>query len=546
MRTYFKKISDFLSSFSSVGILFASITFTWSLTPSLLPRTWVIQGVVSGLATGAGYNIGWIVQRLWQIFFREKFSALRKKLLYRGTTPDSALVLERKTKAERNIRIIRRVMLTLLLLWMFAGQFMFLRWQAEVAKSVEMPSPQLRDFLPALPLSICFFFGAVFFVRALVNIVRWIAWLFPTHFRRTTRLVAAVLVFLLSLGYVVENIVPGTAMNLAEAVFRTQNLSPDKSLSAPTIPERSGSPESNIDWDGVGFEGSKFLTSGASAAQLTKITNKPASEPIRIYAGLENAPTPKEQVDLLIAELERTKASDREAILLIMTTGTGWVPSYSAQAFELLYQGNTAVVAMQYSVVPSAVHFVQGGTEVAQAGKDFIEPIVAWLSQYPQAERPKVFLYGESLGTTGIEGAFEAADFTENKKLGVDGILLTGAPYFNQLRQYFTLNRDAGSTELHPDFARGKVVRFANSLSEVHGLVHLSRQDWGSERVLYLQNPSDPVAWWSPTMAWVRPQWIIDAAPYHAMTWFPVVSNLQMLADMPGSKNVPRGYGHNY
>ncbi|MDY5585662.1 MAG: alpha/beta-hydrolase family protein, partial [Arcanobacterium sp.] len=141
---------------------------------------------------------------------------------------------------------------------------------------------------------------------------------------------------------------------------------------------------------------------------------------------------------------------------------------------------------------------------------------------------------------------FEAADFTENKKLGVDGILLTGAPYFNQLRQYFTLNRDAGSTELHPDFASGKTVRFANSLAEVHDLIHLSRQDWGSERVLYLQNPSDPVAWWSPTMAWVRPQWIIDAAPYHAMTWFPVVSNLQMLADMPGSKNVPRGYGHNY
>jgi uncharacterized membrane protein len=31
-----------------------------SLTPSLLPRTWIVQGLISGVSTAAGYAIGMV------------------------------------------------------------------------------------------------------------------------------------------------------------------------------------------------------------------------------------------------------------------------------------------------------------------------------------------------------------------------------------------------------------------------------------------------------------------------------------------------------
>ena len=44
-----------------LGLLF----FAASLTPSLIPREWLIQGVLGGLVMALGYLIGRIVMGLW-------------------------------------------------------------------------------------------------------------------------------------------------------------------------------------------------------------------------------------------------------------------------------------------------------------------------------------------------------------------------------------------------------------------------------------------------------------------------------------------------
>ncbi|PND52776.1 hypothetical protein CQZ88_06845 [Rhodococcus sp. ENV425] len=41
-----------------LGLSFALFFLTWSMGPSLLPRGWVVQGVVSGLADATGYGVG--------------------------------------------------------------------------------------------------------------------------------------------------------------------------------------------------------------------------------------------------------------------------------------------------------------------------------------------------------------------------------------------------------------------------------------------------------------------------------------------------------
>src|SRR5690606_16189743 len=51
--------------FSFPGLLLGSILFALSLTPSLLPRTEIVQGILSGCCFAIGYGLGNLVHWLW-------------------------------------------------------------------------------------------------------------------------------------------------------------------------------------------------------------------------------------------------------------------------------------------------------------------------------------------------------------------------------------------------------------------------------------------------------------------------------------------------
>ena len=60
------KLGRYCASFSFVGLVSAAVLFAISLTPSLLPRIYVVQGLLSGIALAVGYGIGVLVAWLWQ------------------------------------------------------------------------------------------------------------------------------------------------------------------------------------------------------------------------------------------------------------------------------------------------------------------------------------------------------------------------------------------------------------------------------------------------------------------------------------------------
>jgi uncharacterized membrane protein len=93
-----------------------------------------------------------------------------------------------------------------------------------------------------------------------------------------------------------------------------------------------------------------------------------------------------------------------------------------------------------------------------------------------------------------------------------------------------------------PRFRDGSVIRFANQ----HGLAEASA-DWGPMRIVYLQYASDPITFFEPRMLYRRPEWLDpprgpDVSP--DLRWYPVVTFLQLIADMPVSMAAPVGYGH--
>src|SRR5690606_25691142 len=53
------------SSFSYVGLVVATLFFAASLTPSLLPRHFAVQGLLSGIALCVGYGVGVLLVLLW-------------------------------------------------------------------------------------------------------------------------------------------------------------------------------------------------------------------------------------------------------------------------------------------------------------------------------------------------------------------------------------------------------------------------------------------------------------------------------------------------
>jgi uncharacterized membrane protein len=72
---------------------------------------------------------------------------------------------------------------------------------------------------------------------------------------------------------------------------------------------------------------------------------------------------------------------------------------------------------------------------------------------------------------------------------------------------------------------------------------------WGVMRVVYIQHASDPMAFFSPDLAYQSPDWLNgtrgpDVSPF--FRWFPVVTFLQVGFDIPMATAAPLGFAHNY
>lgn len=67
-RPVYRHISTFLRSFSTSGLLVGILFFAVSLTPSLIPRPYLIQAVISGFSLAAGYAAGVSLRWLWSFF----------------------------------------------------------------------------------------------------------------------------------------------------------------------------------------------------------------------------------------------------------------------------------------------------------------------------------------------------------------------------------------------------------------------------------------------------------------------------------------------
>jgi uncharacterized membrane protein len=130
--------------------------------------------------------------------------------------------------------------------------------------------------------------------------------------------------------------------------------------------------------------------------------------------------------------------------VVVTTTGTGWVDPAASDSLEYELNGDTAMVAMQYSYLPSWLSFRVDQVKARDAGRALFDAVYGAWSKRPAGERPRFYVFGESLGTFGGEAAFSGlADITDR----TDGVLWAGPPNFNELWRGLVADREPGSPE---------------------------------------------------------------------------------------------------
>ena len=494
------------------------MVFLWlSLTPSLLPRGPLFQGLVSGVAGAIGYGLG--VFGVWLVRF-----------------------MQSKRSSPKAPRWAWMTLVVLAALGVVFGIVYFRYWQDHVRDLMGVPRLHWYNYLQAGALAVVLLFVFVELGQLIGRLVRFLARLLGRVAPPRVSFVVVV-VLLLALGVSILNgVVVRGAMGLLNKSFSAVNDELDPNQPAPTTPLRSGGPGSLVSWESLGHQGRLFVANGPSVAKLTEFNKTPATEPIRAYAGLNSAKGIRATAELAARELQRAGGLKRKVIAVATTTGTGWINAAEADSLEYMYNGDTAIVSMQYSFLPSWLSFLVDKENARQAGEALFEAVDEMVRGLPEAQRPKIVVFGESLGSFGGEAPFLRPN---NIIARTDGALFSGPTFNNSMRDFITADRDDGSPEWLPIFDEGANVRFAARPD------NLGRPDapWRNPRIVYLQHASDPIAWWTPDLLFAEPDWLREPRGYDVsgdMKWIPVVTFLQVAADMAVAVDVPDGHGHRY
>ena len=488
-----------------------------SFTPSLLPRGGVVQGLIWGITAAIGYGLGVLFGWIWRAFAdREPRRPRRRSWL---------------------VFFISAAVLVVVSFGL--GQY----WQYQIRKLMGV-----TDYSIPLVIASPFVAAAVFCLllligRGLRGLYRWVARLLSRRIgRRAARatgwILVAGLAYLVVTGLLLQGFV--NVMNSAYSVRDTKTA---EGVHQPTTGLRSGGPASVIPWNTLGWQGRNFIGKGPSVTAIEKFTGQPAMEPIRVYAGLASAPDAEARAALAVRDLQRAGGFGRKNLLVVTTTGSGWVDPALSDSFEYLSGGDSATVAIQYSYLPSWISYLVDQSKAREAGRALFDAVYGAWTQLPADQRPRLYVAGESLGSFGGETAFSGEYSMANL---TDGALFAGPPNFNTLFREFTDHRDSGSPEVQPIYQDGRIVRFADDATKA---IPPSGQPWDGTRVLYMMHPSDPIVWWSPHLIFSEPDWISEHPGkdvLETMFWMPFVTFWQVTADLPFATGVPAGHGHKY
>ncbi|MCU7836090.1 MAG: alpha/beta-hydrolase family protein [gamma proteobacterium symbiont of Taylorina sp.] len=501
---------------SALGICLGLLFFSASMTPSLIPRSALVQGVLGGIVMALGYLLAIIMIGTWRYIQLPNFTnSLRKAisgLLFlvsfsifllalfnlRGSQNElRALMTMKPLEANHEVVVVGVVFVSFLTLFLL-GRFI-------ATITIFLRNRIHGRVQPRLSLVISLL---------LVTTISW------------------------NLG---NGVIARTILNTADDAFREVDSRIDIELPVPSDNLRSGSTSSLIPWETLGAQGRKFIAGGRSIEEISEFNgSKPAKKPIRVYAGLNSGKNIKERANLVLEEMKRVGVFDRSFIVIVTPTGTGWIDPAAVDPFEIMHLGDTAIVGMQYSYLMSPLALLVEPDLVPESAKILFDTIYKYWRQLPDNSRSRLYLYGLSLGSYGSEKALSPLKMVDNP---ISGILWSGPTFMNPIWNNLTKNRNPGSSAWLPQIDDGRLARFTNQQNTLDKAVSACSR----MRLVYLQYASDPITFFEVASAFRPPEWMADdRAPdvFVKLRWYPLITMLQQAVDMLIATEVPKGFGH--
>jgi uncharacterized membrane protein len=314
---------------------------------------------------------------------------------------------------------------------------------------------------------------------------------------------------------------------------------------APDNPFVSGGPNSISPFEELGLQGRRYVTDVMTPDLIEDTLGEPAvAHPIRAYIGYNSEPIyTTGRSEMALDELSRLGAFDRKYLLLFAPTGTGWVDQTMIESAEILSRGDISTVCIQYGRSPSflALQKVALGR---QQFRQLMWGVKQRLAERPADKRPKVLIFGESLG------AWSSSDVVMHQGIGgfddygIDRALWFGLPGFAKWSK--TGMRD-GSSDLIPDGSVGTFDRI-----EEYNL--LTEKEKDAMRAVILDHDNDPIAQVSMRLAVKEPAWLRRSERGRnvpdEMEWTPLLTFIQVAVDAMNAMRVVPGefksFGHDY
>jgi uncharacterized membrane protein len=271
---------------------------------------------------------------------------------------------------------------------------------------------------------------------------------------------------------------------------------------------------------------------------------KAKHHPIRAFVGVNSEPLyPSGRSEMMLDELDRLGAFEREYLLLVCPTGTGWVDQTMIESAEILTRGDIATACIQYGRGPSFLEVQKvhlGRTQF----RGLLWGVKMRLDGMPPEKRPKVLVFGESLGSWSSSDVVMHQGIEGFDHYGIDSALWFGLV---GLAKWSKTGMRQGSSALVPP---GTVEAFDN----FDEYAKLSKEARDKLRAVIVDHDNDPIAQMSFRWAVKRPPWLTGTARGRnvpeGMQWVPLITFVQIMVDaMNAMRTVPghfKSFGHDY
>ena len=513
---------------SFLGVIAALAMYAVSVAPSLMARSWAWHAVASGVLVSCGYVAGVVVQNVGA-----RVIAM------------TGLTIHASEPVEIGFRVC---VAALFAIWWLYAVIQSYRRARVAARLVNMPGETFGEYLLGTAGTTVIAWCLIAIVAGMNRVGRMLIGTLGGYMPHPAAVVVGVAILAAIVFFLTSNVILRGGIGFFRHRAEQMNMRTARGIFKPFVPERSASPASPVTWESVGGQGRVFLGRGPSRLDIAQVCGGEAMEPIRVYSGMPTGGAGIEQAAAtVVAELRRTGAFDRAVILIAASTGSGWVDEWQVQPLEFLTRGNCATASLQYSYVPSALNWLTGLEPAQEASAALFRAVRAELDTMDEADRPALFVCGESLGAFASQSVFSSV---EDALSQVDGALWVGTPAFTPMHTELTSARHRGSPEVAPVVYNGRRVRFVNEPSDLRtDLYGRELGPWGFPRFVYAQHASDPVVWWNRKLLWTQPDWLReragrDVSPFVEFTRF--VTFIQVLADLPVAGTAPGGHGHTY